>query len=228
MATLWILGNLFFLVIYKQLQSIHLSMIQRITLSILAMCVFTLVGCNQQKVKQNQAITPDSTSQQPSSPVVQQNIESENFQTYTSNNLGISFQYPKDWYIKEDQSINRVYIKNVQDDINKGNAPENFQQVWISNWEEEINETTENNVKNGNPTGREFGGFLSSGIIDRGIFTINTYEYVTMGGPTLEAFWSDKFGKRYYATNTTEAGQKNQQNMVKNLKLILSSVNFIK
>jgi len=104
--------------------------------------------------------------------------------------------------------------------------PSNFQQVWISTWEQEVAAEKESNVKAGNPDGREFGGSLISDKIDRNGFVINTYEYATIGGPTLQAFWSDKNGKRYYATNSTEIGQENQQMMVENLKLILSTVDF--
>lgn len=40
-------------------------------------------------------------------------------------------------------------------------------------WEQEINEETENNVKNGKPDGREFGGSLSTGSINRDGFIYN-------------------------------------------------------
>ncbi len=223
-----------------------------ITLSFLAMFFVILTGCNQQKSntettsvsdpilqqpnlpaaqqeKLNQSIISDSEIKQTNPSTVEQENINKNLQTYTSNNLGISFQYPKDWYIKEEEEMRsgyRIYIRNFQGDVSRENMPSDFQQIWISTWEQEINAETENNVKNGNPDGREFGGSLSTKTIDRGSFIINTYEYETIGGVTIQAFWTDKSGKRYYATNSTEVGQENQKNMVENLRKILSTVKF--
>lgn len=201
--------------------------------------IFFIAGCTQQPGS-NQAIQPISSEQktvgnerQDNPKAIQESTqptkEASNQQTYKSVNLGISFQYPKGWYVKEKKENGigyRIYIQNTQEGISKGNMPSDFQRVWISTWEQEINEETENNMKNSIPDGREFGGPLSAGTIDRNDFVINTYEYNTIGGPTLEAFWSNKNGKRYYATNSTEVDQENQKNMVKNLKLILSTVEF--
>lgn len=168
-------------------------------------------------------ITQEST--QP----IDETTNQQTYKTYTSANLGISFQYPKGWYVKEEKEKGigyRIYIQNTQEEVSNEYMPSDFQRVWISTWEQEINEETENNVKNGTPDGREFRGSLSAGAIDINGFMINIYEYNTIGGPTLQAFWSDKNGKRYYATNATEVSQENQKNMVKNLKLILFTVKF--
>lgn len=194
--------------------------------SIILFGIIFLAGCIQQQVKKQPSATPsvkqDKTQQSLS---VQPTNE---WQKHKSISHGISFQYPKDWYVIEDESIDRIYIRNVQNKTSKGNRPSDFQQLWISTWEQEINSETENNVKGGKPDGREFGGPLSAGIIDRDDFIINTYEYRTIGGQTLQAFWNDKSGKRYYATNATEVGQENQQKMVENLKKILATVEFTK
>ena len=201
--------------------------------------IFLIAGCTQQP-DSNQETQPIFSEQktiedekQDNPAMIQDSTqpteETSNSQKYKSVNLGISFQYPKGWYVKEEKMNGigyRIYIQNTKEEVNKGNMPSDFQSVWISTWEQEINEETENDVKNGTPNGREFGGSLSAGTIDGNVFVINTYEYNTIGGPTLQAFWSDKNGKRYYATNSTEVGQENQKNMVKNLKLILSTVEF--
>ena len=49
--------------------------------------------------------------------------------TYTSENLGISFQYPKDWYVKEERETGsgyRIYIRNVEGGASKADMPLNF------------------------------------------------------------------------------------------------------
>ncbi|OGH58653.1 MAG: hypothetical protein A2725_03060 [Candidatus Magasanikbacteria bacterium RIFCSPHIGHO2_01_FULL_33_34] len=155
-------------------------------------------------------------------------IDTSDWLTYTNEEYGFSFRYPKGWFIIEDESISRIYIRNVQGNTNKGNRPSDYQQIWISTWEKEITADTENNVKIGKPDGIEFGGGLFISAININGFIINTYEYNTLGGKILQAFWNDKSGKRYYATNSTEVGQENQQKMVENLKKILTTFEFIK
>lgn len=209
--------------------------------------VVFLAGCGQQPLSQTQPTTPAPVTQAPAQPIVAQPapiatqpVENQptsidqpgnndvNSRIYTSNNLGISFQYPKGWFVREDRDDSRVYIENTQEDVNKGNMPADFQRVWISTWAQEVSAQTENNVKNGKPDGREISGSVSTATINSNGVVINTYEYKTIGGSTLQAFWTDKSGKRYYATNSTEVGDANQQKMVENLKKILATVKFTK
>jgi hypothetical protein len=150
--------------------------------------------------------------------------ETANWQTYSND--GISFKYPDSWFIEEDPSIGRIYIKNIKNAVNKGNMPSDFQAVWISTSTQENSLQAETNVKNGKPDGREITGAVSAASINSNGVVINTYEYGTAGGPTLQAFWVDNNGKKYYATNSTEVGLVNQQNMVANLKKILSTFKF--
>lgn len=197
-----------------------------------------LAGCGQQSVSQMQSATP--VVQAPMQPVATQSAPTAtqptsqpgendvNSRIYTSNNLGISFQYPKGWFVREDNDASRVYIENTQEDVNKGNMPADFQRVWISTWAQEVSAQIENNVKNGKPDGREISGKVSATTISSDGIVINTYEYKTVGGSTLQAFWTNKSGKRYYATNSTEVGDVNQQKMVENLKKILATVKFTK
>ena len=186
-----------------------------IMLSLALLGVIFLAGCGQQQ------------------PVQQSNNISSDQEAYSSDNLGISFQYPKGWYVKENKEIGDGYsvlISNVDvvEGMNKGNVPSDFQQVWISTWEQEVGVEKENNVKNGKPDGREIFGSVSASVINNNGIMINVYEYKTVGGATLEAFWVDKSGKKYYATNSTEVGETNQQKMVENLKEILSTIKFTK
>lgn len=152
--------------------------------------------------------------------------ETASWKVYSNSSLGISFKYPSDWYIKEAPSESRIYVRNTQNDVNKETKPSNFQQIWISYSATESAISRENNTKSGNPDDQEISGSVTPSTIKADDTTIKTYEYSTMGGPTLEAYWADVSGERYWATNSTEVGETNQQNMVANLKLILSTFQF--
>jgi hypothetical protein len=145
-----------------------------------------------------------------------------NWPTYTSEKFEISFRYPKKWYITEEDK--RIYISNTPNDIDKGTMSSNFQQVWISIWDEEIKDAK----KEMKTSPKTFKKLIASEIIDKNNFIINTHEYQGEGGPRLEASWRNKLGKEYFATNSTEVGSKNQKSMITNLKLILSTTKFIK
>jgi len=161
-------------------------------------------------------------------PITQPASDTTNLQTYTSDNLGISFQYPKGWFVREDKAISRVYIENTQEQGFKWDLPADFQRVWISTWAQEVSAEKENNLKNGKVYITEINTSVSISTISNNGIVINTYEYEADGGPTLEAFWTDKSGKRYYAINSTEIDDVNQQKMVSNLKKILSTLKFTK
>jgi outer membrane murein-binding lipoprotein Lpp len=147
--------------------------------------------------------------------------EASNLPIYISKNLGISFRYPKGWYVKESLSDDRVYITNVQGDYDRLNLPSNFQNLWISAWDQETGVEHENHAQN---TVDGIGPLVTSAI-NRDNFTINVYEHGAIGGRAMEAFWSDKSGKRYMAAHSTEVV--NQQNMIESLKKILATVEFV-
>lgn len=172
--------------------------------------------------------TNTTTTTQSSTSTTTTTDETANWKTYTSASLGISFKYPSDWFVKEASSDSRIYVRNTQNDVDKETMPSNFQQIWISYSATESAVSKENNTKSGNPDGREISGSVTPSTIKAGNITINTYEYSTVGGLTLEAYWASASGKRYWATNSTEIGTVNQQNMVANLKLILSTFQFTK
>ncbi len=137
---------------------------------------------------------------------------------------GVSFKYPGDWNTQESTTIGRLYVKNTTVDLATAETPDNFQQVWLSVDTDEASLARENNIKKGVSAFREVTGEVKASTIKSGSLTINVYEYNTVGGPTLEAYWTNKAGKRFYATNSTEVGQQNQQDMVANLKKLLATV----
>jgi len=146
------------------------------------------------------------------------------WKTYQNADKSLTIKYPGDWFIREDPTSSRVYVSTSSTVVTKENMPSGFQQVWISTDSKESSIENEDSVKNGNPNGRSVNGEITTSAVKSGDLTINTYEYNTVGGKTLQAFWSSGSGKRYYATNSTEVGQTNQQYMVDNLKKILASV----
>lgn len=147
------------------------------------------------------------------------------WKTYTSSAQKVSFEYPEGWFVREDSETNRIYVSNHQGEFNKGNTPDDFQQLWLSTWEQEATAENESSVKSGSPKGAEAGP-VTAGTLKAGAVTINTYEYQTVGGPTLQAFWTVK-GKMFYATNSTEVGAQQQTEMVSNLKKLLPTVKHL-
>lgn len=150
--------------------------------------------------------------------------EYKDWKSYTWTSEGVSFKYPGDWTVKEDAGIGRVYAKNSQVDLLKEETPADFQQIWLSADLDETALARENSIKVGESQYREVVGAVKASTIKAGDITINTYEYETLGGSTVEAYWTNKAGKRLFATNSTEVGQQNQTDMVANLKKILASV----
>ncbi len=145
---------------------------------------------------------------------------------FSSKKFGIVFYYPKDWYVIEDKSESRIYVRNVEEKTGKFDGrPLNFQQIWISTAENEASEEVENGIKNSETLPSH--GSIITETIDNKSFKINTYEYDGPGGPQIKAFWEDNSGNRYYATNSTEVGQENQEKMIENLKLILSTIDLV-
>ena len=140
---------------------------------------------------------------------------------------GVSFKYPEGWTLQENTTMGRMYARNSNVDLATAETPEDFQQVWLSVDTDEAALSRENDIKNGLSAFRQVLSDVKASTIKSGDLTINTYEYNTVGGPTLEAYWTSKDGKRYYATNSTEVGQQNQQDMVANLKKLLATVSFV-
>jgi hypothetical protein len=152
------------------------------------------------------------------------NDEYAGWKTYESTDKSLSFKYPGDWFIREDSSLKRIYISTDSTAVTRDNIPAGFQQVWIAVGSDEASVENENSIKAGNPKGVSVNGEIAASTIKSGELAITIYEYDTVGGKVLQAFWSGKSGTRYYATNATEVGQTNQQNMVNNLKKILATI----
>ncbi len=136
----------------------------------------------------------------------------------------LAFKRPSNWVVEERASMGRFYIKNADVDLLKQAAPHDFQQLWISVDTDENSAAREAAIKEGRSAYRVVRGEVKASTIDAGDLKINTYEYQTVGGPTLEAYWTNKDGKRYYATNSTEMGEDNQTEMVAALKKLLASI----
>src|SRR5690606_25799020 len=116
----------------------------------------------------------------------------EGWKSHTWESQGVSFKYPGDWVISETASMGRLYVKNVDVDLLKEETPENFQQVWLSVDTDENSAAREEAIKNGRSAWRVIDGEVKADTIKAGDITINTYEYNTLGGVTLEAYWTGK------------------------------------
>lgn len=152
--------------------------------------------------------------------------EYKGWKTFDWTSQGLSFKHPGDWVTSEAVSMGRVYAKNSSVDLLKEETPDNFQQIWLSVDTDETAKTREDAIKAGNSDFRMVTGAVKASTIKSGDLTINVYEYATVGGATLEAYWTGKDGKRYFATNSTEVGEQNQKDMVATLKKVLATVKF--
>lgn len=150
--------------------------------------------------------------------------EYKDWKTFDWAAQGVSFKHPGDFVTSETASMGRLYVKNSTVDLLKEETPGNFQQVWLSVDTDENSAAREAAIKAGNSVYRVVSGEVKASTIKSGNLTINTYEYQTTGGVTLEAYWTGKDGKRYFATNSTEVGEQNQKDMVANLKKLLATV----
>lgn len=146
------------------------------------------------------------------------------WKTYESADKKLTFKYPSDWHTRQDGNLPRVYASNTAGTTTKDNMPTDFQQVWVTTGSDEASVERENSTKIGSPLGASVSGEIVKSTIKSGDLVINTYEFNSAGGKVLQAFWADSTGQRYYATNSSEIGQVNQQNMVDNLKKILATV----
>jgi hypothetical protein len=120
--------------------------------------------------------------------------------------------------------MGRLYVKNSQVDLNKEETPADFQQIWFSHDTDETTKAREDAIKKGKSDFRVVNGTVTASTIKAGDTTINTYTYETLGGSTLEAYFTNKAGKRLLATTSTEVGKQNQTDMVTNLKKVLATV----
>jgi len=168
----------------------------------------------------------DTRQAQASTPETKDDDQYKGWKSYTWASQGVSFKHPGDWFVQENTSLSRLYAKNSQVDLLKEETPANFQQVWLSFDMDEASAAREAAIKAGSSQYRVVNGVVKASTIKAGSLTINVYEYETAGGPTLEAYWTNKAGTRLYATNSTEVGQPNQTDMVANLKKMLASVSL--
>lgn len=136
-----------------------------------------------------------------------ENNEFDDWQTYA--NEKIMFKYPKGWYIEEEKSTGRIYIKNTNiADLSKVNIPKDFQMFWISKEKtlQPVMSTRSPEYINA-PNGLK----------------IKTYKMNSTGGSLLEAYWQSDSGEEYYATNSSGVGDELQNKMIDNLKKVLST-----
>lgn len=179
----------------------------------------------QSKDKTDKTINDTRKVQQTNSQTDDKADEHKGWKTFAWESQKVSFKHPGDWTVEEDdKGLSRLYVKNKDVDLLKEETPADFQQLWLSYDLDETSKAREDAIKNGESQYRVVSGEVKASTIKSGSLTINTYEYETLGGPTLEAYWTNKAGKRLMATNSTEVGEKNQKEMVANLKKLLASV----
>lgn len=184
-------------------------------------------GADDKKTADANKETTNSKTAEEAKKAAEQEMKAGDYKgwkTYDWASQGISFKYPGDWFVSETESMGRLYVKNSQVNLNKEETPDNFQQIWFSYDTDETAKAREDAIKKGESDYRVVSGAVTATTIKAGDTTINTYAYETLGGSTLEAYWTNKVGKRFMATTSTEVGKQNQTDMVANLKKVLASV----
>jgi hypothetical protein len=148
----------------------------------------------------------------------------EGWQDYTWASQGFSFKHPEGWVVEENATMSRLYVKNSDVNLLTEETPDNFQQIWFSYDNDEAAQQREEDIKKGVSQYRAVNSEVKASTIEADGIIFNVYEYETLGGATLEAYWTTEEGKRVYATNSTDVGEPNQTEMVATLKKVLASV----
>jgi hypothetical protein len=152
--------------------------------------------------------------------------EFKGMKSYNWEAQKVSLKYPEGWTVEENTGLSRLYLKNKDVDLLKEETPADFQQVWLSYDVDETTKAREDAIKQGTSNFRVVNGDVKASTVKADGVTINVYEYETLGGPTLEAYWTNSKNIRFLATTSTEVGEKNQKDMVANLKKVLASLKF--
>ena len=196
--------------------------------SVLMVVIALLIGGTLWYVWQSKDNTDktlnDTKKAQTTQPTDNKTDEYKGWKSYAWTSEGVTFKYPGDWIIKDGLTAYRVYARNVDVDLNKDETPANFQQIWLSSDSDETAVAREEGIKKGESMYRQVDGAVKASTIKAGSLTVSVYEYNTVGGPTLEAYFTNKAGKRIMATTSTEVGQQNQTDMVANLKKVLATI----
>lgn len=180
---------------------------------------------SRDKIDQSKVITPtDSAEDKDAEPTDDTPDPYKDWLTYNWAPQATSFKYPADWFVAPDASNDRVHIRNVQNEVTKEDMPATYQNMWLSADTVEAAAEREAAIKQGESSIRQISGTVTASTIMTGSRTINTYEYQTIGGATIEAYWTGKDGRRYFATTPTELGEPRQTDSVKMLKQVLPTL----
>ena len=175
----------------------------------------------------------DKALETPSSTLVRPSDSSlRNLQTYHNPELGITFQYPKGWFVDEvtTKYNNRIYIGNQKFDINSNEkSPDDYILVWIDyrkpssdhlTYDKQITELDKS--------------LAIKKVLHNKSVVINTYEYEYDPeqegdgfGPRLDAVWTDDMWIYYAETMDLREKEGNVQRVAL-LKQILSTLEFKK
>lgn len=159
--------------------------------------------------------------------------------TYTSTNTQLRFQYPSNWFVREDISSKRTYLSNYAGAYDKTTSPANYKLLWLS-----INPNDTDSVagSEGANSKKFQSATIASTSSDQviagdeviGIVTHSTignadaYLFTTTGGVALVAYGSMGHGFNYGGAISTERGSANQAEEVNVLKQVLASAAWAK
>ena len=141
--------------------------------------------------------------------------------TYASAALGLSFTYPKGWYVTEDAASQRIYVANAPGILDRESQPPGYERVWLSAAAYETSAAAEAHTKAGSPDCCTYSGEVipvTAGTVTSGSLTISTYTFKA----DIEAYWAGPSGARYFATIQTP--DSSQADEIATLRALLATV----
>lgn len=181
---------------------------------------------DRQKSKQNNA---ETTQQSSGDQIVAKNDTKQEVDTlinpgwkrYTSERLKISFEYPSDWYVKEQKSENpavapdySISISNQEGEINKGNLFAGAQSYSIEPLDDDDSRSwatkNEESLKKNCPHDCLYSGpslVNKYTVANQNGAQIRVYDYKIGDKPEeLDAYWTDSQGQKWQASNWRDRG----------------------
>jgi len=165
-------------------------------------------------------------------PVAQAVDETADWKTYTNKVLGLEFDYPKEWFVREEETKynKRIYIENMKggENYNLSNYPKDFAMLYIDYW----GPVYDNRMTYDQITKEKSSFSVPKITINTNLIPIDIYESNFVPGqespgPKIEAYWQYK-GMTYSAYTKVDVELKQKQIEVEILKKMLSTFKFTK
>lgn len=152
------------------------------------------------------------------------------WRSYSNSTYGLSFKYPKEWFVFAPTGDTRVYIQSVPGDVDKGIASSGFQRFWI-----ELSATSAKSDQNS--VNATIAPYIASTYLSSDSVKSIVYEYYTGDGAKpmansttgekhLTAFFTH--GQLFELQTASEVGRSNSQSQADIAKKVIGTIQFTK